>query len=93
MYIFLTIFFIYVIAFLFKSNSKLFGDYDYFSRNNIFRLNNSVPNSDQEDSEDCSECKQKYSEDKSYEDDGDGEDEISDLENTYDKLSEDEYIQ
>ena len=34
---------------------------------NIFRLNNSVPNSDQEYNEDSSESKQEYSEDESDE--------------------------
>ena len=53
MYIFLTIFFIYVTTFLVKKDSRLFGDYKYFGRNNIFGNyyfnNNSEYNSNDEE--------------------------------------------
>ena len=92
MYIFLTIFFVYVITFLFKKDSKLLGDFDYFSRNNIFGLNNNnsskESDSEYEDNEISTDNDSNNSE---YEDNEINTDDDEEIDDSYDKISENEY--
>jgi hypothetical protein len=96
MYIFLTIFFVYVMTFLFKKDSKLLGDYDYFTRNNIFGLNNNLPSKESDYSENSDYVNN--SEDSDYVNDSEDSDYVNDSEDNeintedeYDKISENEY--
>tara|TARA_Y100000589_G_C26831957_1_gene498367 strand:+ start:254 stop:550 length:297 start_codon:yes stop_codon:yes gene_type:complete len=97
MYIFLTIFLIYVITFLVKKDSKLFGDYNYFNRNNIFGNyyfnNNSEYNSNDEELSDEELSDEELSDEELSNEELSDEDKLSvnsdDLVNSYDTLKND----
>lgn len=94
MYIFLTIFLVYVVTFLTKKDSKLFGDYDYFSRNNIFGLNsfNDNVNSEYESSQGETSGEEESEDEYTGEEDSEDEKSINsddELVNSYDTLQND----
>ena len=91
MYIFLTIFFVYVITFLFKKDSKLLGDFDYFSRNNIFGINNNSSKESDSEYDNNGISTDDDSNNSEYEDDEINTDDDKEIDDSYDKISEDEY--